>query len=208
MTLFPDPGAARDLLARELSKPEYQPDLAERIRDWINELLSRFFNSAPSGSVAMQVVLAVLAVVAVAAIAVALSRVRRNHASPVDPDVFDGVRRSAIDHRALAASAYSDGDYDTALIEAVRALTAGLIERGLLSEVPGLTSHETQAAADAHFADYSAALHSTVMAFDEVRYGGIEATKSRARAAIDLEVQISGATPASSGDAPVMAVPR
>lgn len=208
MTLFPDPGAARDLLARELSKPEYQPDLVERIQEWINELLSRLFNSAPSGSGVMQVLLALMAVVALAVIAWALSRVRRDQASPVDPDVFDGVRRSSIDHRALAGSAYSDGDYDTALIESVRALTAGLIERGLLSEVPGLTSHETKAAADAHFAEHRAALHNTVTAFDEVRYGGIEATKSRARAAIDLEVQISGATPASSGDAPVMAVPR
>jgi hypothetical protein len=206
--LFPDPGTAREWLRQELAGQEYQESLVERFRRWFGELLDTV-SSVTGGGLDPVLALVLLALLA-AGIAFALSRLRANPTSEAaDRAVFSEARLTAEEHRGRAHAALAQGRWGEAVVEAVRALAAGLVERGLVPEQADVTVHELGERAAALFPDRGAALEAMARVFDETRYGGRPADEDAARAAVHLELELASEAPdRERGRGPVSAVPR
>lgn len=206
--LFPDPGTAHDWLREELSRPEYQESLVERFNRWFNHLLDSILSSTGAGlnPVVALVALALLA----AGVAFALSRLRANPTSGAqDAAVFSEARQSAEEHRRRAHAALDQEQWGEAVVEGVRALAAGLLERGLMPEQQGVTVHEISERAGALYPGSEARLEAMSLVFDETRYGDRPADEHRARAVVDLELDLGTRSPErASVSGPVSAVPR
>jgi hypothetical protein len=208
--LSPGPGTARDWLRDELSRREYQPTLSERFWHWVQDLFDRVHDaSVGAGAFNPFVALVVLALVTALAVFV-LSRLRANPAGEAPAGaLFTTERMSAAGHRALAERAVARGDWDTTVVESMRALAAGLFERGLVVEETGATAHEISATAAQSFPAERDRLHRAAVSFDETRYGGRPAGQPVAREILTLEEELRS-TPARRGATagPVAAVPR
>jgi hypothetical protein len=206
--LFPDPGTARDWLRQELSGQEYQESLMERFRRWFDELLDTV-SSATGGGLDPVVALILLALLA-AGIALALSRLRANPTSGADSRaVFSEARLTAAEHRGRAHAALAQEQWGEAAVEAVRALAAGLVERGLVPEQTDITVHELGERAATLFPDRRDRLEAMARVFDETRYGARPADEDAARAVVDLELELATAIPdRDRGRGAVSAVPR
>lgn len=204
-----DPDRARELLQRELSRSRYQESLVERFQRWFSELLDSLGDAA-SGSGALGVVAAVVvALVLVALLGFALSRLRRDGGRErVAATVFAERRCDAAQHRRDAEAALAAGRHDDALLEAVRALTAGLVERELLGDALGLTVLEVTATASARFPDHAADLQRLRVSFEDTRYGERRADAATAREALRVEELVRRSEPTRAGRvAPAPAVP-
>lgn len=171
--------AARD----ELSKAIYhrdEPGVVSKILLWayerVSELLGALAALSPGGSwglLALAVVLVLVAVVVRWRVG-ALARTRATSA----PTVFGAARvRTAAEHRAAADAAASRADYDTAVRERFRALARELEERAVLDERPGRTADELARETAAAAPDAAEVLHTAARAFNEVCYGGRQATR-------------------------------
>ena len=209
--LHPDADTAREWLRQELLRREYRPNLVQRMQEWFQELLGKAQGGAGSlGGLGDAVLLGLTVVVALLLVLV-LSRLRRNAGADRTPEpVFGDVRRTAAEHRRLARAAYDTGAWDDAVVEGMRALAAGLVERQLVDDVPAATAHEVTSLAAPRFPSYADRLESAATAFDETRYGDHRANRERASAMLELESALTGASPSNGSDArgPVSAVPR
>lgn len=208
---LPSPDEARDLLRTELDRPEYRPSLLERLRTWLSELFDAIFGGLGGASLPTWWILLILAGLGAALVALVVwivLRGRRERGTVETDGVFGGRRRSAAGHRATAELALAEGRHDDAVVEAVRALAAGLIERALLADTPDLTVHELTLTAGSRFAGERDGLLRTGRAFDEVRYGDRHVDQRTAEEAVALERRISAARPGDTETGPVAAVPR
>jgi hypothetical protein len=207
LALRPDPDRARELLSRELSRAEYQPSLWQRLVDWVSGLFDRVSRAADSVGRPGPAVAIVLLVLLAALALLVLSRLRRPAARrDEDAEVFGDGRLGADQHRALAAEALGAEQWDVALVESVRAMAAGLIERDLLPDQPGATAREISERSGQLFPGEQQALSTVAAHFEETVYGDRPADEPRARAAVALEQRVRAATPAtgrSSGPVPV-----
>lgn len=209
-SLSPDPGTARSWLREELSRSDYQESLLHRVSRWFGEVLDRLQSAAgASGGLGPLVGIGVL-VLLVAAGAFLLSRLGANPTLR-DPSgqVFGERRRSAEDHRDIARSALAQGRWEEAVLESVRAMAAGLVERGLAQEQADVTVHEIAVTAASLFPEHAVRLEAVAVVFDETRYGDRPAGERHAREAVSLEADLAraaSARPAPGG--PVVAVPR
>lgn len=209
--LVPEPGTAHDWLRRELLGADYRPSPLERVRGWFSHL----FDQAQSGTGSLAglggPLLLLLALLVMAGIAFLVLRLRRNpRGGPEVESVFGDLRRTAVEHRALARAAFDGGRWDEAVVEGMRALTARLVERRLVDDVPAATAHEVTTLATPSFPSYQQQLATAARVFDETRYGDRRATRDRARAMLDLERALHAAIPATGNGRrrPVAAVPR
>jgi hypothetical protein len=208
--LHPDADTAREWLRQELLRREYRPNLVQRMQDWFQELLGKANGTGSLGGLSDAVLLGLTVLVALLLVFV-LSRLRRNAGADRAPEaVFGDVRRTAAEHRRLARAAYDTGAWDDAVVEGMRALAAGLVERQLVDDVPAATAHEVTSLAAPRFPSYADRLESAATAFDETRYGDHRANRERASAMLELESALTGASPSNGSDArgPVSAVPR
>lgn len=208
--LTPGPGTARDWLREELARRDYQPSLVERFRTAVGDLLDRLSRAASSINGFSPLVAVLVGLVLVAGAVFLLSRLRANPGGGSETrSVFARTRLSAAEHRATALRALDAGDWDEAVVEATRALAAGLFERGLVGEEPGATAHELLGAATRSFPAYADRLEQAAAVFDETRYGDRPADEPRARSVIDLDEQVRAADPRTGvRTGPVAAVPR
>lgn len=209
--LHPDADTAREWLRRELLRREYRPNLVQRVQEWFEELLARARDAGGSFGGLSDAVLLGLTVALAMLLVVVLSRLRRDAGAERAPEpVFGDVRRTATEHRRLARAAYDGGIWDDAVIEGMRALAAGLVERQLVDDVPAATAHEVTTLAAPRFPAYADRLEVAATVFDETRYGDRRATRERAGAMLDLESGLTGASPANGHRTrgPVAAVPR
>jgi hypothetical protein len=208
--LFPGPGTARDWMREELSGREYQPSLSERFWHWVQDLFDHVYDaSVGAGGFSPVVALVILALV-IALAAFVLSRLGRNPGGQTTAGpLFTEARSSAADHRALAHRALARGDWDTTVVESMRALAAGLFERGLVVEETGATAHEISATAAQSFPAERDRLERAAVSFDETRYGERPATEPGAREILALE-EVLRSAPSGRGNftGPVAAVPR
>ena len=188
--LDPDPPTARRWLERELARPEYRESLVQRLQRWFGGLLDLVLGTG-------------------AGLALVATRLRRTSEAPRESAaVFDERRLRSEEHRRAARAAQEAGRHDEALLEAVRALTAGLSERGLLPDRAGVTVAETTRAATGRFPELGADLARVARDFDATRYGQRTPGPEVAAAALALEEQVRRATP-GRGTAPAEpAVPR
>lgn len=206
----PGPGTARDWLRRELARPDYQESLLQRAQRWFGELMDRVSGAADSFDGLSPLLGLLLLVLLVALGAFLLSRLGANPAvAGRSAEVFAGGRDTAAAHRDRAASALGAGQWDDAVLEAVRALTATLVERGLTPERAGVTVHEITADAAVMFPLEQERLEQVGGTFDETRYGDRPADEAQARAAVELERDLARAIPGGPRPVgPVAAVPR
>lgn len=208
--LDPEPGPARDWLREELSRRDYQPTPAERLWQWVQDLLDTVRGASEAIGGFNPVVAALVLLVLVGLAALVLSRLRRNPVAGVATGaVFAEARLSAGNHRELAESALLRGDWDTVVVESTRALAVGLFERHLVREEVGITAHEITERAAQAFPDARSRLEQAARTFDETLYGQHPAVADEARAVVALEAELRSA-PASTTTArgPVPAVPR
>lgn len=206
--LFPDPGPAHDWLQRELSRPDYQESLLERFSRWVDDLLDAA-GAAGTGGIGPVLGIVVLALL-VAGIPFALSRLRPNPVS-ADPaaGVFAEARETSQEHRRQAEAALAQERWGEAVVEGVRALASGLVERGLVREQSGVTVHEISERARRLFPDRGQRLENMSRVFDETRYGDRDADEGQARDVVGLERELATRTPAGARvPAAASAVPR
>jgi Sec-independent protein translocase protein TatA len=209
--LVPDPDTAHDWLRQELLKPDYQPSLVERLRDWFGQLFDKSQSGTGNFAGLGRPLLLLLLLLLVAGIVLLVVRLRRNPGAGRDAgSVFGDVRRTAAEHRKLARAAFDAGEWDDSVVEAMRALAARLVERQLVDDVPAATAHEVTTLATPRFPSYDQRLEDAARVFDETRYGDRRATRERARTMIDLERELDTAGPTSDDGrrGPVAAVPR
>ncbi len=209
--LHPDADTARDWLRQELLRREYRPHLLERLQEWFRDLLGKAQGSTGNVGGLSDIAVIVLTVLLAVGLVLVLSRLRRSVGADRTPlPVFGDVRRTAAEHRRLARAANESGAWDEAVVEGMRALAAGLVERQLVDDMPAATAHEVITLAAPRFPSYAERLEAAATAFDETRYGDRRATRERAGEMLGLEAALGGAAPTNggSGRGPVAAVPR
>lgn len=176
--LAPDPDAARDLLQRELSRPQYaeaQPNwfdrAAQAVGDWLAGL--RLPDGSGSPWALVVIVVAIAIVLLVAYVVFGPPRRSRRRAMPGALFGADDVR-TADQLRASSAGAAASGDLAVAIEERFRAIARGLHERALVTTSPGTTAHGFSAQASGAFPALAEPFAGAADDFDHVRYlGGI-----------------------------------
>ena len=178
----PDADTAREWARDELSKPEYHPGTGsnwlDRFLNWMIDLISRLGSGAGDTFGGWGVIGIVAICVAVVAIVVWLvvGPLRRSRARRSGEEELGDLALSAADLLALAKAAAAQQDWETAVIEAYRALIRSLDEREVIDAKPGMTAFEAALLA----ADAIPAIASDITldadVFDAVRYGHLEAT--------------------------------
>jgi len=211
LELRPDPGPAHDWIRQELAKPEYQPTLLERATRWIGSALARLLD-AVSGIARLNSVVAIaILVVALVVIALALGRLRREprNRGAADRSVLEDTRTTAAQYRARATKALAEERWDEAVVDGMRAIAVGLVERALVEDQPSATAHEVATTASGVFPTEQARLESAARLFDDVRYGDRHADRAGAGALLELERSLRHLHPERTGsNGPVLAVPR
>lgn len=196
---------AREAAERELSDPIYHaddPSLVERVLDWIGDrlidLLDRLSGVAPGGITGLLVLLAVAVLIAVAVkLRVGkLARTRRERTT-----VLGARARTAAEHRAASEKALADGDHRTAVAERFRAIVRELEQRAVLEVRGGQTADELAAAAGAVLPDQADGLRAAARLFDDVYYGGRQATSAQYETLTALDSEAQGARPVFAGSA-------
>lgn len=210
LELRPDPGPAQDWVRNELAKPEYQPSLMERVVRWFLHLLGKLLDVAHPIGRLNPVVAGVLLVAVLVGLALVLARLRRDPRRPgSERAVLEDARTTAAQYRARAGRALAEERWDDAVLDGVRAIAVGLVERALAEDLPSATAHEVADAAALVFPVERARLHAAARLFDDVRYGDRHATRAGATDVVDLERTLRGLRPESpAAHGPVLAVPR
>lgn len=209
VALDPDPDRARRLLEQELSAPKYRSGLLQRALDWVGDHLTGTDGTGNLLGALGRPVLLVVLLVLVVGVAVLLSGLRRDpRVGTAARTVFDDVRRSAEEHRALARAALADDDFDTAVVEGLRALTAGLVERQVVADAPAATAREVAEVAAPRYPALAGRLAEAARLFDETRYGGRRADRARAETVLGVEDDVRRTSPSGATSGPVLAVPR
>lgn len=192
-----DPGGddARDLLRRELLRPEYNDsDLVGRFVDWLRRLLDGGVDRTADAPPVTAFLTMVVVVVLVGVLALLLSRVRRTtRAGRGGRDLFTGEAVSAAELRRRAEAALAEGRLEDAVVDGYRALALRQVERGRIDDVPGATAGEVGralAAADPASAD---GVLGAARLFDEVLYGERPATRAQAEGVLALDTSLAGA---------------
>ena len=208
--LAPGPDQAREWLGEELSRSEYRESWVERFVRWVNDVIDQLAEAVGRAGQINPFVAIALTIVVAALLALVLSRLRRNVTVAEHGNaVFTQARQTAAEHRQAAGAALEQARWDEAVVESVRALAAGLVERGLVAEQADITVHELAESAAALYPSLGGRLRRTGVVFDETRYGDRPADEDRAREAVALEQEISRRTPETPATRmPATAVPR
>ncbi len=197
--LDPDRDEARELLERELARPEYhRPEslLLKGLR-WLMDRLNALIDIIPGSTGLSAVLLALLITLVVLAGVFAVRGLRRTRqlTEPGSAPVLEEPGLSAADYRQRAAAAASRGDWDRLLLDSYRALVAASDERVLLDESPGRTAHEIAIALVRPFPHHATEVLWAAEVFDTVRYGARHASRQQAERVRDLDRQLARTRP-------------
>ncbi|WP_368498951.1 DUF4129 domain-containing protein [Herbiconiux sp. A18JL235] len=180
----PDADQARDWIVTELGKPPYQAarptwfdQVSKAIGDWLGSL--RVPDGSGLGGLVPLIVVIVVVVLIVVAFLV-FGRPRLNRRSRFEAGALFGAddTRSAAELRAAAHRAAAEGDFDTAIEEAFRALARQLAERTVVFTAPGTTAQDFAARASRAFPASASELEACAGLFDEVRYLDVPGTRA------------------------------
>lgn len=196
---------AREAAEEELSRPEYQqsePGLLQQAAEWFWDRVADLFDALPGGGAGSGtgvVVVTVLVVLLLAALVLRLGPVRRSSSTP--GDVFADAALDAAGHRAAAERHAADGDWDTAVLERMRALVRSLEERAVLDPRPGRTADEAAAEAGRALPEHRDGLRGAARTFDDVCYGGRHADRDAYARLRDLDAAVQDTRPRLPGTA-------
>ena len=186
--------AARDAAHHELSRQIYQqarPGLVERALQWLYEQIVGLVNDVGSASpggyagVAVIVLLVVAAIVAVRLKVGPFGKARRTEEA-----LFLGGPRSAAEHRRAADAHAAAGEWAEAVRERLRAVIRSLEERALLDPRPGRTADEAAVEAGTALPECAGPLRAGARVFDEIWYGGRDASASSDQVLRDLDERV------------------
>lgn len=199
--LEPGNNEARRWLRDELAKPAYRDtrDPLQRAMDAIGKWLSDLLDGVHGPSNPLPMAVAVLVALALVALVVYTLRfVRRTPRGPGDGTaaVLGDERLTAAQYRTRAEEALGDERYGDCVLDALRAVAAGAVERTLLEDVPSLTAHEIATRLETPFPAQAPDLRAAANRFDAVAYGGQEATRSDAERLLALDRTLATARPA------------
>lgn len=181
-----DPDAAREAAVRELADPVYaaaEPSWLEQVLDDIATVLG---NVGFGGGTVVGLV--ILAVALYAVVRLRVGRPARSHRTG---QVFTSDReRTAEDYRQAAEQAHARGDLDTAVRERFRAIVRELERRAVLDERSGWTVDEIAVLAGRRIPGRAGELRAAATLFDDVVYGGRNATEAGYRDLVALDAAI------------------
>lgn len=207
--LQPDPDQARGWLREELSRPEYRQSWLERLRGWLLDQLDAVARAADGLSAGSSLLVLAIAALLVIGAALLVTRLRpAGRQAARGAAVLGDTTDTADEHRRRAALALENGEWDAAVVEAMRALARSLHERGLASVQATTTAREVTLLAAAAFGGQERPLAEAATLFEEIRYGDRRATPSAARKVVDLERALAATHPSYDGHPGLPAVPR
>jgi hypothetical protein len=191
--LAPSPERARELLVRELARPEYQDrDLLGRVERWIGRLVDGTVGAASgwSGIVTFVAILVLLGLVL--ALVLVLSRARRSATVRSRRPVLGGDRpASAAELRARAERALAEGRATEAVVDGFRAIAVRQAEQGRIDDLPSATAHEVALAVAGAHPDAGSRVHRTATLFDAVLYGERPASAEQASGVLALDDELA-----------------
>lgn len=179
----PDADTAREWARDELAKPEYQKGTGtnwlDRFFTWIIDLIGNIGGGVGDTFGGWGVVGLVLITAGVIALIVWLvvGPLRRSRARRSAEEELGDLTLSAADLLAAAKTAAAAGDWETAVIEAYRALIRSLDEREVIDAKPGMTAFEAALLASEAIPAVASDITADADVFDAVRYGHLEATR-------------------------------
>lgn len=181
MRLWLDPVGGSDAqraAEQELRHGEYHrggPGILQRIMDWFGRHLDSLLKQGTGASHAELVLLVLLlAVIAVALVKVGLPKRSARRTAGESEDPLRPVEDT--DHRRLAAQFAAQGRRAEAVREWLRAAVQTIEDRGILPPQPGRTGASTARGAGPLLPAASAELRAATAAFDEIWFGGRDAT--------------------------------
>jgi len=180
----PDAETAREWAREELGKREYTPGTGrnwiETIFEWVNNLLESFGKGIGGAWGGWGVVAAIAIAAAVIALVVWLivGPLRRSRRRGQAEEELGDLTLTAADLLAAANASAKAGDWNSAVIEAYRALIRLLAEREVIDAKPGMTAFEAALLASEALPSIADDIHADADVFDAVRYGHLEATRS------------------------------
>ncbi|MEO8889694.1 MAG: DUF4129 domain-containing protein [Jatrophihabitantaceae bacterium] len=195
---------ARHAVLEQLRKAEYHrqdPSYLDRAWTWVLHRLDSLFSGSASGN-ALLVLLVILAAVVIFAVVRAGPPSRSAHRlRTVEGDPLRPSART--DHRRLALEFTAGGRRAEALREWLRAAVQTIEDRGVLPARPGRTGAATAREAGPLLPAAAGDLRSATAAFDEVWFGGREATDADVRlgqCAADSVLDARLAAPVAAGE--------
>ena len=178
------------LARRELARAIYHPSLLSRlVARFVNWLESLALHGPPGSLNWLAVTLlgiGVLALLGAVGYIAGSARVDRRYRAAV----VEGKPMSAAELRAAADALAAAGDYQSAIIERVRAIAVDLESRQILPPRPGRTAAELGAEAAAAIPAEATALAHATRLFDDVRYGGRSGSEAGYQQVRDLDLRI------------------
>ena len=177
---------ARRELARAIYHPSLLSRLAARFVNWLESLALH----GPGGSLNWLVVIllgiGVLALLGTVGYIAGSARLGRRYRAAV----VEGRLISAAEHRSAADAFAAAGDFQSAIIERVRAIAVDLESRHILPPRPGRTAAELGAEAALAIPAEATALGHATRVFDDVRYGGRPGSQAGYQQVRDLDLRI------------------
>ncbi|REK85076.1 DUF4129 domain-containing protein [Streptomyces inhibens] len=190
---------AREAAERELSDPRYHqhdPNPLQRALDWLWERVDELFRAAsgatPGGWIGLLAIAAFVLLLAVA-LRLRLGAVRRTPTT--GGALFADTPRTAAEHRASADRHASEGRWNQAIQDRMRALVLALEERALLTPGPGRTADEAATEAGRTLPLHADQLRTAARTFDDVTYGGRAGTEEAYTLLAHLDTDLQQAKP-------------
>jgi hypothetical protein len=135
-------------------------------------------------------------VIAVVAVRLKVGPLARS--GQADHELFAGRPQSAAEHIAAADAHAAAGAWAEAVRERLRAVVRSLEERGLLDPRPGRTADEVAWEAGAVLPHCASDLRAAVRVFDDVWYGGRQATQEHDLQLRALTAKVASARPVTT----------
>ncbi|MGG2462651.1 DUF4129 domain-containing protein [Streptomyces sp. RGM 3693] len=190
---------AREAAERELSDPRYHqhdPNLIQRALDWLWDRIGELFNAASGatpGGWAGLIAIAAFALLLIIALRLRLGAVRRTPTTR--GTLFIDTPRTAAEHRAAADRHATEGRWNEAVQDRMRAIVLALEERALLTPGPGRTADEAATEAGLVLPANAEQLRTAARTFDDVAYGGRPGTERAYTLLADLDTELQRAKP-------------
>lgn len=203
-----DPGndQARSWLLQELSKPPYRDPrdpftrAIQAFEQWLFDLLNGVHVEVHPLPTFVAVLVAVLLLVLLVFV---LRFVRRTPRGPTPASAVLGDERlSADQYRDRARRAFDRQRYAECVLDVLRAIAQGAVERTLLDDAPSMTAHEIGTRLSGVFPTAAAELRWAADRFDAVAYGHLTASRADATRLLDLDRNLADLRPARPGPAP------